>query len=107
MSPSSPHRIIEARPLAATFITAIMAETSNDISRQETILHFPPESHLRETKTMDNIVYNARQATEKEHKMTLWQGIKLYPKAVFWSVLISTCIAMEGQSCPKLVLPNL
>ena len=28
--------------------------------------------------------------------MTLIQGIRLYPKAVFWSVLISTCIAMEG-----------
>ena len=28
--------------------------------------------------------------------MTLWQGIKLYPKAVGWSLLISTCIAMEG-----------
>lgn len=28
--------------------------------------------------------------------MTLLQGIKLYPKAVAWSVLISTCIAMEG-----------
>jgi SP family general alpha glucoside:H+ symporter-like MFS transporter len=28
--------------------------------------------------------------------MSLWQGIKLYPKAVGWSVLISTCIAMEG-----------
>ncbi|OQU93691.1 hypothetical protein CLAIMM_00171 [Cladophialophora immunda] len=28
--------------------------------------------------------------------MTLWQGIKLYPKAVGWSILISTCICMEG-----------
>jgi len=28
--------------------------------------------------------------------MTLMQGIRLYPKAVFWSLLISTCIAMEG-----------
>lgn len=28
--------------------------------------------------------------------MTLMQGIRLYPKAVLWSVLISTCIAMEG-----------
>ena len=28
--------------------------------------------------------------------MTLWQGLKLYPKAVGWSLLISTCIAMEG-----------
>jgi hypothetical protein len=40
--------------------------------------------------------HDARLATEKEHNMTLWQGIKLYPKAVAWSVLISTCIAMEG-----------
>ena len=28
--------------------------------------------------------------------MTLWQGIKLYPKAIAWSMLISTCIVMEG-----------
>lgn len=38
----------------------------------------------------------AKSATEKEHKMTLWEGIILYPKAVAWSVLISTCICMEG-----------
>ncbi|KAJ0333011.1 hypothetical protein COL5a_001742 [Colletotrichum fioriniae] len=45
---------------------------------------------------MDNFVQNAKAATDKEHKMTLMQGIKLYPKAIAWSVLISTCIAMEG-----------
>ncbi|KAF2002488.1 maltose permease MAL61 [Amniculicola lignicola CBS 123094] len=45
---------------------------------------------------MDKVIRNAQSATEKEHNMTLWQGIKLYPKAVGWSVLISTCIAMEG-----------
>lgn len=28
--------------------------------------------------------------------MSLLQGIRLYPKAVMWSVLISTCIVMEG-----------
>ncbi|KAI1912067.1 hypothetical protein LOZ39_004439 [Ophidiomyces ophidiicola] len=38
----------------------------------------------------------ARAATDKEHAMTLLQGIRLYPKAVAWSVLISTCIVMEG-----------
>ena len=38
----------------------------------------------------------AKAATDKEHKMTLRQGLKLYPKAVAWSLLISTCIAMEG-----------
>lgn len=39
---------------------------------------------------------NAKAATEAEHKMSLLQGIKTYPKAIAWSVLISTCIAMEG-----------
>ncbi|KAJ6019449.1 hypothetical protein N7522_001516 [Penicillium canescens] len=54
------------------------------------------------TETGDNMkadalmLHNAKNATDKEHKMTLLQGLKLYPKAVAWSVLISTCIAMEG-----------
>jgi SP family general alpha glucoside:H+ symporter-like MFS transporter len=34
---------------------------------------------------------NAKSATDKERKMTLLQGIRLYPKAVAWSLLISTC----------------
>ncbi|GCB18757.1 maltose permease MAL61 [Aspergillus awamori] len=42
------------------------------------------------------IIQNAKAATDKEQKMTLLQGIKLYPKAVAWSILISTCIVMEG-----------
>lgn len=46
--------------------------------------------------SMKTVIQNAKAATEKEQKMSLLQGIKLYPKAVFWSVFISTCIAMEG-----------
>ncbi|KAF2859447.1 sugar transporter [Piedraia hortae CBS 480.64] len=42
------------------------------------------------------IILNARSAAEKEQKMTFIQGVKLYPKAIGWSLLISTCIAMEG-----------
>jgi MFS transporter, SP family, general alpha glucoside:H+ symporter len=42
------------------------------------------------------LVHDAKAATDDEKKMTLTQGIRLYPKAIFWSVLISTCIAMEG-----------
>ncbi|KAI8668960.1 MFS domain-containing protein [Fusarium keratoplasticum] len=48
------------------------------------------------SKTHHNIIEHARAAAHKERKMTLRQGIKLYPKAIFWSILISTCIAMEG-----------
>lgn len=33
---------------------------------------------------------------DKEHRMTLKEGIHLYPKAIFWSMLISSLCAMEG-----------
>ncbi|KAK6581580.1 hypothetical protein PZA11_006271 [Diplocarpon coronariae] len=59
-------------------------------------LHFPHKDELAHTKSMSAVIDNARSATEKEQRMSLWQGLKLYPKAVAWSVLISTCIVMEG-----------
>uniref|UniRef100_L2FH83 MFS alpha-glucoside transporter n=1 Tax=Colletotrichum fructicola (strain Nara gc5) TaxID=1213859 RepID=L2FH83_COLFN len=47
-------------------------------------------------KLANNFVQSAKNASDKEQQMSLSQGIKLYPKAIAWSVLISTCIAMEG-----------
>jgi hypothetical protein len=43
-----------------------------------------------------DLSFEAKAATEKERSMTLLQGINLYPKAVGWSMLLSTCIVMEG-----------
>ena len=55
------------------------------------------DAHAAEaSKVHGNVIHSARLAAEKEQKMTLLQGIRLYPKAVFWSMLISTCIVMEG-----------
>lgn len=59
-------------------------------------IHFSKEDHLRQTETMNEVTRNAKAATDKEHSMSLLQGIRLYPKAIGWSLLISTCIAMEG-----------
>lgn len=42
------------------------------------------------------VIQGAKLATENEQNMTLLQGIRLYPKAIAWSMLISTCIVMEG-----------
>lgn len=58
-------------------------------------LAYPSEGRPSDS-SMDKIIQNAKAATDKERNMSLLQGIKLYPKAVAWSVLISTCIAMEG-----------
>ncbi|KAI8964299.1 sugar transporter [Daldinia sp. FL1419] len=49
-----------------------------------------------EHETMGDVIRNAKLATRKEHDMTLLQGLRLYPKAIAWSILISTCIVMEG-----------
>lgn len=42
------------------------------------------------------VAADAAKAADAERNMTLMQGLKLYPKAVGWSVLLSTCIIMEG-----------
>lgn len=66
------------------------------IDANATPLHFPHKDELEHTKSMNEVKQNAKNATDKEHNMSLWQGLKLYPKAVGWSMLISTCIVMEG-----------
>jgi SP family general alpha glucoside:H+ symporter-like MFS transporter len=38
----------------------------------------------------------ARQATATEHELGLWQALKTYKRAAFWSVLISMTVIMEG-----------
>lgn len=41
-------------------------------------------------------IAKAQAATDKEHKMTLMEGIRTYPKAIAWSMVISLCIVMEA-----------
>jgi SP family general alpha glucoside:H+ symporter-like MFS transporter len=43
-----------------------------------------------------NFALGALAATAREHRMGFWQGIRLYPKAIGWSMLISTVVVMEG-----------
>jgi hypothetical protein len=43
-----------------------------------------------------DLSFAAKAATDNERSMTLLQAVKLYPKAVGWSMLLSTCIVMEG-----------
>jgi hypothetical protein len=39
---------------------------------------------------------DAKAATDREHAMTLREGIRKYPKAIAWSVLLSLAVVMEG-----------
>ncbi|KAF2015349.1 maltose permease MAL61 [Aaosphaeria arxii CBS 175.79] len=76
-----------------------MADEKQDIQTVDANVH-----RSDSVTAMDKVLVNAKAATEKEQNMSLWQGLKLYPKAVGWSVLISTCIVMEGYD--KCLLSN-
>ncbi|GAB7350243.1 hypothetical protein MBLNU459_g0893t1 [Dothideomycetes sp. NU459] len=44
----------------------------------------------------NELVNAARDATEKEHQMSLLKALRTYPNAVAWSIVASTVIVMEG-----------
>lgn len=77
-------------------------EAKDNIEEKGGPLHFPADDELKKTDAMAQTILNAKAASDKEHQMSLWQGIRLYPKAIGWSVLISTCIAMEGLTATRL-----
>lgn len=39
---------------------------------------------------------DARNATRDEHELKVWDGIKRYRKAIWWSFVFSLCIVMDG-----------
>jgi MFS transporter, SP family, general alpha glucoside:H+ symporter len=77
-----------------------MKHHERDVDAKTEPIRFPEKDHIAHTRSNSIVIRNAKSATDKEHKMSLMQGIRLYPKAVAWSMLISLCIAMEGyQVC--------
>ncbi|CEI67800.1 Maltose permease MAL31 [Fusarium venenatum] len=55
-----------------------------------------PDAQHDEAVTPEILASEAKVAAEAEHYMTLWQAVKTYPKAIGWSVLLSTTLIMEG-----------
>jgi SP family general alpha glucoside:H+ symporter-like MFS transporter len=51
---------------------------------------------VNEKAGMKGIVHDAKVASDAEHHMPLWEGLKTYPKAIAWSLALSSCIIMEG-----------
>jgi SP family general alpha glucoside:H+ symporter-like MFS transporter len=53
-----------------------------------------PVSEYNEPMHSDILAAEASQAAAAEHEMSLWQAIKTYPKAIGWSVLLSSTLIM-------------
>ncbi|KAF4446995.1 putative alpha-glucoside transport protein [Fusarium austroafricanum] len=53
--------------------------------------------HLKNADLHDKALANeALEATADEHSYGVWQGLKTYKRAAFWSIVISTTVIMEG-----------
>jgi len=65
-----------------------MAMTTTD-SHSESASDPPPAAS-------SSVVIEAKHANANEHSMTLLSAIKTYPKAIGWSVLVSSTLIMEG-----------
>jgi SP family general alpha glucoside:H+ symporter-like MFS transporter len=59
--------------------------------------HLEDRIHQDEFATVKQTNFDqAKRAANEEHQITLRQALRLHFKAVLWSVLLSTCIVMEG-----------
>jgi MFS transporter, SP family, general alpha glucoside:H+ symporter len=62
-------------------------------------------SHLEEASSLDGkmhgveLTIRAKEGTNVEHSLSPWEAIKAYPMAIFWALLVSMCVIMEGVSC--------
>ena len=70
-----------------------------EIAEDNNTLHVDDDVMRKASVAVDNFAglsADAKDGTDHEHAMSLMEAIKLYPKAVGWSVLLSTAIVMEG-----------
>lgn len=44
----------------------------------------------------DNVGLVAKKANEAAHELTLREAMASYPMAIFWSLMVSMCVIMEG-----------
>ncbi|KAJ5897973.1 Maltose permease MAL61 [Penicillium tannophilum] len=72
-----------------------MAEHQEDVTDRATTTVVYDKDEEKSSAAIDTLK-GAQRATDDEHGMTLREGIHKYPKAVFWSILFSTALIMEG-----------
>ncbi|KAJ6005966.1 Maltose permease MAL61 [Penicillium sp. IBT 35674x] len=72
-----------------------MAEHQEDVTDRATTTVVYDKDEEKYSAAIDTLK-GAQRATDDEHGMTLREGIRKYPKAVFWSILFSTALIMEG-----------
>jgi SP family general alpha glucoside:H+ symporter-like MFS transporter len=77
-----------------------MATADHDVYRDRVESLRPTDTAFRKmsvvNQDMPHLLNEAKEATGSEKNMTLMQAIRTYPKAVMFSMILSTAIIMEG-----------
>ncbi|KAL3476142.1 general substrate transporter [Aspergillus californicus] len=74
-----------------------MAEHQEDVRQAQTVTILQDKDEEQHNALpLDKTLQAAQIATDEEHGMGLLDGIRKYPKAVFWSVWFSLTLIMEG-----------
>ncbi len=71
-------------------VVAAASPPSKDI--EEAVGH--SDAHSEHAKDEDRL--RAKMATDREHALGWSQSLRLYPKAIMFSIIFSTAIIMEG-----------
>ncbi|KAJ6004823.1 general substrate transporter [Penicillium herquei] len=63
----------------------------------------PEAKHIESAPTMPPtsekaLVRDAWESSAVEHNLTVYQAINAYPMAIFWCLVVSMCVIMEGYS---------
>lgn len=71
------------------------------MTKQDEAVPATASQHVESAPTQDVADWvgtgeDARLAIEDEHRMTVWEAMKKYPKACLWSMVISLTIVMDG-----------
>ncbi|KAM0276012.1 hypothetical protein ACHAQH_007182 [Verticillium albo-atrum] len=62
-------------------------------------VHVDAEAKRRmsiQNPNLEAIENEAKNAIKTEHELGLRRSVRLYPKAIAWSIFLSTCVVMEG-----------
>jgi len=82
------------------------SDTLSFDSSDDTLTSLPTISKLKSTDAiLERTTTIAESNNEAERSMSLREGMRLYPKAITWSVLLSMTLIMEGFS--TILVPNL
>lgn len=102
------HALRPPEVLPSMFVSTIIFKSRHSMATE---ILAPTERELKNfdlgsTSTV-NLIRLAQQADEEDKRLSTWQALKKYKKAVFWSCLLSTALIMEGYDVYVLRLPLL